>query len=187
MNNKFTVRDLSRVAIFAALIAVLGLPGQIPLAAGVPITAQTLGVMLAGAILGSWRGALSVIVFEILVAAGLPLLSGGRGGIGVFFGPTVGYLIGWIVGAWIIGAFVNANKSKPTVLRTFIGLVLGGIVAVYALGIPGFMLVNHLPSAALPAVIAGNSAFLIGDSIKVVLTGIIVFALYRAYPKAFKN
>lgn len=187
MNSKFTVRDLSRVAIFAALIAVLGLPGQIPLAEGVPITAQTLGVMLAGAILGSWRGALSVVVFEVLVAVGLPLLSGGRGGISVFFGPTAGYLIGWILGAFIIGAFVNASKGKPTVLRTALGLVLGGILAIYAVGIPVFMLINHLPIAATPAVIAGNSVFLIGDSIKVVVAGIIVFALYRAYPKAFKN
>jgi biotin transport system substrate-specific component len=183
-NNKITLRDLSRIAIFAAIIALLGLPGSIPLAEGVPITAQTLGVMLAGAILGSTRGALAVLVFEILVALGLPLLSGGNGGIQVFFGPTAGYLIGWIIGAWVIGAIANANKAKPAVLRTIIGLVVGGILVVYAVGIPVLCLTTGL---TLPVAIAGNAVFLIGDSIKVAITTIVVIALYRAYPKAFKN
>ena len=54
--------DLARVAVFAAIIAVLGLPGGFTVLGSVPITAQTLGVMLAGAILGPWLGALSVSV-----------------------------------------------------------------------------------------------------------------------------
>ena len=85
--SRITVKDLSKVAVFAALIAVLGLPGAISIGSGAPITAQTLGVMLAGAVLGSWRGAAAVVLFEILVAFGFPLLSGARGGLGVFASP----------------------------------------------------------------------------------------------------
>ena len=72
-------RSLTHVALFAALVAVLGLVPQISLAAGVPITAQSLGIMLCGTVLGARRGALAVLLFLALVAAGLPLLSGGRG------------------------------------------------------------------------------------------------------------
>ena len=59
MSLKLTLRDLSRIAIFAAIIAVLTLPGEIPLAIGVPISFQTLGVMLAGVILGAYRGTIA--------------------------------------------------------------------------------------------------------------------------------
>ena len=69
-------------------------PVAIAFLGGVPITAQTLGVMLAGVMLGPIRGALAVLLFLFLVALGLPFLSGGRGGLGVFMGPSVGFLIG---------------------------------------------------------------------------------------------
>jgi len=80
-------QDLVRISLFAALIAVLGLIPKLdlPFTAGVPITAQTLGVMLAGLILGARNGALAVLLFLFVVALGAPVLSGGRGGLGVFF------------------------------------------------------------------------------------------------------
>lgn len=184
MKVKVTLRDVTRVAIFAAILALLGLPGAIPLPGGVPITAQTLGVMLAGAVLGSWRGAASVLLFEVLVAIGFPLLSGGRGGLGVFAGPSAGYLFGWILGAFVIGAIVNGAKRKPGVLRTVLGLVAGGILVVYALGIP---VLAAKTGMSLGAAVAANAVFLIGDSIKVVVATLITLALYRAYPKAFAN
>lgn len=77
----FSARDLSLVASFAALIWVLGVPGAIdPVGSGVPITLQTLGVMLAGAVLGARRGAAASLVVIALCAIGLPVLAGGRGG-----------------------------------------------------------------------------------------------------------
>ncbi|CAN5119891.1 biotin transporter BioY [soil metagenome] len=182
---RVTTRDLTQIAVFAAIIAVLGIPSAIPAFGGaVPITAQTLGVMLAGAILGAWRGAAAVAVFEVLVLIGLPLLSGGRGGAGVFVGPSAGYLIGWIVGAFVIGAIVRADRRKPTWWRTALGCIVGGIVVVYAVGIPVQALVLGLPlgSAALSSLV-----FLPGDLIKVVVTTIITIALWRAYPRAFRG
>ena len=73
-----TDRSLVHVAFYAALIAVLGLlpPVAIPALGGVPITAQTLGVMLAGIMLGPVRGSLAVLLFLFLVALGAPFLSG---------------------------------------------------------------------------------------------------------------
>lgn len=76
-------------ALFAALIGVLGMIPPIPLGfIPVPITAQTLGVMLAGGFLGKKTGSLSLILFIVLVALGLPLLSGGRGGLSALVGPS---------------------------------------------------------------------------------------------------
>ena len=82
-------KNLTHIALFAALIAVLGLVPKIDLASGVPITAQSLGVMLCGTVLGARRGALAVGLFLLVTLAGLPLLSGGRGGLGVLLGGGV--------------------------------------------------------------------------------------------------
>ena len=176
--------DLARVAVFAAIIAVLGLPGGFTVLGSVPITAQTLGVMLAGAILGPWLGALSVTVVLTLVAVGLPLLAGGRGGVAVFLGPSAGYLVGWVVGAIVIGLIVHAGGRKPVVWRTFIGVVTGGILVVYAIGIPVQSLVTRLP---LTETALTSLVFLPGDLVKAVLATAIVTTLVKAYPRAFRR
>ena len=177
--------SMARIAIFAALIAVLGIPGAIPAFGGaVPITAQTLGVMLAGAVLGPWRGAAAVLVFEILVLVGLPLLSGGRGGAGIFVGPSAGYLVGWILGALVIGAILRPGPVRPTWWRVALACVVGGILVIYAVGIPVQSLVTGLP---LGPTALSSLAFVPGDVIKVVVTTIITLALWRAYPKAFER
>jgi biotin transport system substrate-specific component len=81
------------VAMFTAVMCVLGFLPPIPLPfSPVPITAQTLGVMLAGSILGARLGGLSLVVFLLVVAVGAPVLSGGRGGFSVLLGPSAGYL-----------------------------------------------------------------------------------------------
>lgn len=176
--------DLARVAVFAALIAVLGLPGGFSVFGGVPITAQTLGVMLAGAILGPWLGALSVTVLLVLVAVGLPLLAGGRGGFAVFLGPSAGYAIGWILGAIVIGLIVHAGNRRPVWWRTAIAMVAGGIVTIYALGIPVQSLVTRLPLAetALTSLV-----FVPGDLIKAAIATIVVTLLVRSYPRGFRR
>ena len=92
------------VALFAALIVVLSLVPPIPLPAiPVPVTLQTLGAMLAGAMLGPVRGALACLLYLALAAIGLPVLPGGRGGMGAFLGPTGGFLIGMPIGAFVTG------------------------------------------------------------------------------------
>lgn len=173
--------DLARVAVFAALIAVLGLPGQLLLfGSSVPVTLQTLGVMLAGSLLGPRLGALSVACFVVLVAAGLPLLAGGRGGLGVFAGPSVGYLLGWVLGAAIIGAILR--WSGPP-YRPVIGLtanIVGGIAAVYAVGIP---LQAWIADTTLLVAAGFAAVFLVGDLVKAVLATVVAAGVHRAYPQ----
>ncbi|MDP2741051.1 MAG: biotin transporter BioY [Pseudorhodobacter sp.] len=173
-------RSLAYVALFAALIAVLGLVPQITLISGVPITAQSLGVMLAGTVLGARRGALAVLLFLVLVALGLPLLSGGRGGLGVFAGPTVGFLIGFPVAAFVAGLVVE-RWSVPLVYASLTGAFLGGIVVLYAFGIVGMSVVlgKTLPEAALLI-----TPFVAGDLIKAGLCALLTSALARVRPGA---
>jgi biotin transport system substrate-specific component len=178
---KLELRDYPRIAIFVGLIAALGLLPAIQILPGVPVTAQTLGVMLAGAVLGSYRGTLAIFIFEILVLAGLPLLAGGRGGFAVFAGPTAGYLIGWLIAAWVIGAVINSLPKVPLALSSVVAFILGGIVAIYVPGILWFSYLNHAPVAA---VAIGNIPFLVGDSVKIVISVFVLLALKASYPKA---
>lgn len=171
-------RNLTHIALFAALIAVLGLVPKIDLAAGVPITAQSLGIMLCGTVLGAKRGALAVLLFLALVAVGLPLLSGGRGGLGVFASPSVGFLIGFPIAAFVAG-LVMERTTLPVAYAAAAGSVLGGIAVLYAFGIVGLsvMLDKTLTEAAHISV-----AFLPGDTIKVVLAGLITHTLAQLRP-----
>lgn len=184
MTRTLDATDLARVAVFAALIVVLGLPGSFPVFGGVPITAQTLGVMLAGAVLGPWLGALSVAVVLALTAAGLPLLAGGRGGLGVFFGPSAGYALGWILGAIVVGLLVHAGGRRPVVWRTALAMIAGGVGAIYAIGIPVQSAVTRLPlgETALTSLV-----FVPGDLLKAALATAVVAALVRAYPRGFRR
>jgi len=172
--------DLARIAAFAALIAVLGLPGQLLLFGNsVPVTLQTLGIMLAGSLLGPRLGALSVASFLVLVAAGLPLLAGGRGGLGVFAGPSVGYLLGWVLGAYVIGSILRYSRSRYRPVSGFAANLIGGIAVVYAVGIP----VQAWITDTSLLVAAGFAAvFLPGDLLKAVLATAVAAGVHRAYP-----
>ncbi len=183
-SNKLTLRDLSRIAIFAAIIAALTLPGELPLATGVPITLQTLGVMLAGVVLGAYRGSLAVALYVVLGLIGLPILSGHTGGFSVLAGPTAGFLLGFIPGAFVTGLIAHSAKSKFSLVRVILGSIVGGIGVIYAIGIP--VMAANLKVDLVTAT-GYVSVYLIGDAVKVVLTAVIAFALFRAYPKAFKN
>ena len=174
-----TVRDSVLISTFAALTAALGLLPPLPVPIiPVPITAQSLGVMLAGCLLGPRRAALAMILLIMLIALGLPLLSGGRGGLGVFVGPSAGFIIGWPAGALVIGYI--AAKASTSVVRLALACAIGGIGVIYGFGIPVMALVTELPfaMAALGAV-----SFLPGDIIKAVIAPVVAVAVRRAYPK----
>jgi len=171
--------DLARIAVFAALIVVLGTVA-VPVPGGVPITGQTLGVMLAGLVLGARRAPLAMLVVLALAVAGLPVLAGGRGGLGVFLGPTAGYMLGWIAGSVVIGLI--AHHGRFTWWRAGIGAVLGGILVIYLFGIPVQSLVTGVPFG--PTVLS-SLVFLPGDLLKAVLAVLLAVALRRAYPRAF--
>ncbi len=184
MTRRLPARDLALVAVFAALIAVLGLPGAVtPFGLAVPITAQTLGVMLAGLLLGPRRGALAVLVFLALVAAGLPLLAGGRGGLGVFAGPSAGYLLGWVAGASAAGLLADLladlRAERLRLASLLVAAVVGGVAVVYAVGIPVLAWRAQLP---FTKALAANWAFLPGDLAKAVLAAVVARGVERGYP-----
>ena len=171
--------DLVRISLFAALIAVLGLIPKfdLPFTAGVPITAQTLGVMLAGLVLGGRKGALAVLLFLFVVALGAPVLSGGRGGLGVFFGPTVGFLLGWVVGALVCGVAYRILKDwmpNKVFLSALLACLVGGVITIYAVGIPGLSVVAKMEASK--ATLA-TLAFLPGDILKSVIAAWLVTKL----------
>jgi len=172
-------RSLTMVALFAALIAVLGLFPSFMLFTGVPISAQSLGVMLCGAVLGARRGALAVLLFLLLVALGLPLLAGGRGGLGAFAGPTAGFLFGFPIAAFVTGWIARNWRGVDLTISAAAGALVGGVVVLYAFGAAGMMVVIGLsPAQALAAL----AAFIPGDIIKAVIAGVITGAIYRARP-----
>lgn len=175
-----SVRDVVLIALFAAIMAVLGLVPRIEVGfLPVPITAQLLGVMLAGSILGAVRGAAAILLFLVLVAAGLPLLAGGRGGLGVFAGPSVGYLVGYPIAAFVIGWLTERSWNRLTFLKLLLFNIFGGILLLYILGIPGISLVTGVPLATAAY---GALVFVPGDILKAVLAASAGMFVKRGYP-----
>ena len=175
-------QSLSVVALCAALMAVLGLIPKIDLPFGVPITLQSLGVMLAGCLLGGWRGFQALALFLLAVAVGLPLLSGGRGGIGVFMLPSAGYLVGYACAAgatgWLMGRLPHSTP-KQAALSALVASVLGGVVLLHAMGIAGLVLVAKMtPLQALWL----DLAFVPGDLLKAGLCALVVHSVAKALP-----
>lgn len=173
-----STRDLVLCALFAALIAGLGMAPPIPLGfLPVPITAQSFGVMLAGALLGARRGGLAVLLFVLLIAAGLPLLAGGRGGIGVLMGPTGGFVLSFPVAAFVVGLLAERFATGVNPIRLFAACAVGGIAVVYAGGIPWLSLAAGLP---LEKAALGSMAFIPGDLIKAAVAAFAAAAVRRA-------
>ena len=144
----------------------------------VPITGQTFAVLLVGAVLGASRGALSMITYISLGAAGLPVFTGAVSGI--TFGTTFGYLVGFIAAAAVVGwlSQLNWHKKVSGVLASF---VIGNAV-IYMFGLPwlAFALSNlGIASDAGAVITAGLVPFLVGDAIKMALAA-------AALPMAWK-
>lgn len=131
-------RDIGLILLFAAIIAALGLVPKIDIAAlgGVPITAQSMGVTLAGVMIGARRGALAAAVFLAAVAFGMPLLAGGRGGLDVFTGPSAGFLLGFIPAAFITGLLFDGLGRWGVFLAAAAAAFVGGYVVLNLIGIP---------------------------------------------------
>lgn len=173
-------RDLALIAIFAGIVAALGIvPAFTPPGFSVPITAQSLGVMLAGSVLGARRGGLSLVLFLVLVATGLPLLAGGRGGLGVFAGPSAGFLLAWPVAAYVIG-WLSERAGTPYKLHWgIIANLVGGIIVVYVGGIVGMAAVLGL---SIPAAAVATWIYIPGDAVKVVIAALVARGVHAAYP-----
>ncbi|WEZ84170.1 biotin transporter BioY [Rhizobium sp. 32-5/1] len=180
-----TTRDLVLIALFAAIIVVLGIIPPVTLGfIPVPITAQSMGVMLAGCIIGAKRGALAYVLVILMVAIGLPVLAGGNGGLAVLVGPTGGFIFGWAIATYVTGLIAERTiRDGQSEARQFAGFfiasVVGGIVVLYAIGMPWVSVVTGTP---LMAVITGSMAFIPGDLLKAVIATLAARAVLSGYP-----
>lgn len=173
-------RNAALIAVFAGFVAALGVvPAFQPPGFTVPITAQSLGVMLAGAILGARRGAAAVAVLLVLVAVGLPLLAGGRGGLGVFVTPSAGFLLTWPVAAFVVGWLTERGGAPYRLGWGVVANVVGGIVVLYLGGIAGMMLVAGL---SVEAAVLATWIYLPGDLVKVAVTALVARGVHASYP-----
>ena len=172
-------RDLAQIAVFAALIVVLGLPGQLAIGSGgVPITLQTLGVMLAGSLLGWRKGVLSVLAVMVIGLA-LPVLAGGRTTLTSLAGPTAGFLIGWIPAVIVIGLLTARVMPRYRLIPGLLINILGGIVVIYAVGVAGMLLRTEL---TFTGSLAANTVFLPGDLLKAIVTAVVATQVHKARP-----
>ncbi len=171
------IQDIVQIALFAALTAVLGLVPRIDLGiVPVPITAQSLGPMLAGSVIGARRGGLSQALFLLLVAAGLPLLAGGRGGLGVFAGPSAGFILAFPVAAAATGWIVERLWRRLTLLKALAANLVGGILVLYVIG------VSVLAAIAGTEAALGAAIFIPGDLIKAGVAASVAMFVKRGYP-----
>jgi biotin transport system substrate-specific component len=168
MLKKIQIRDMLYAAIFAALIAVLGYL-IIPLPfSPVPITGQTLAVMLAGCVLTPLQAGLSVITFIFMGAIGIPVFSGGPAGSGIIFGTKGGYLLGFLIGSIVISLIRGKSNSIP---RMIFACIIGGIIIVYVLGVPWL---SHITGMGIhKAFNIGALPFIPGDLFKAIVAGFI--------------
>lgn len=152
-------KNVCLVALFAALICVLS-PLSIPIGA-VPLSLATLVVYITSACLGK-KGTLSVLVFILLGAIGLPVFSSFQGGFSVITGLTGGYILGYVPCAFVTGFASDRWQRKPLPLLLS---MLTGTVILYAVGTLQYMLLSGNP--LLPSLLACVVPFLPGDAVKI--------------------
>ena len=157
------VKKMVYAALFAALTGVGGWIA-IPLPY-VSVTLQTLFTIISGAVLGPYFGALSMIVYILLGVIGLPVFSRGQSGLGVLFGPTGGYLIGFVLSAIVIGLIVKA-KQKPGYLWLCFAMA-AGIITIDAFGVAQLSLISGMPLEK--AVVIGALVFVPTDILKILI------------------
>ena len=177
------LKEITYVSMFAAVMGALGLVPPIMLSfTPVPITLQTLGVLLAGGVLGARLGALSQVVFLLLVATGIPILSGGRGGTGVFVSPSAGYLLAYPITAFCIGYLLSRFRTLRLRNVLIINLTFG-ILLIYSIGIPVQAFMMNIPFLQTVKL---SLVYIPGDILKAIIASYLVFRL-RKHPVFFQK
>lgn len=174
MDTANKTKDFIYPALFAALTIVLGFISiPIPISPS-PISGLNLGVMLAGSLLTTRQAAYSMLTIILLGAAGLPVLAGFSGGLGVLLGPRGGFYFGFLLGVIVISSLRGAGSS---LMRMLAANIIGGVVVVYIVAVLWLTAVTGMSVTA--AFMAGVTPFIIGDMIKVFMASMITVALSR--------
>ncbi|NEY91472.1 biotin transporter BioY [Tabrizicola oligotrophica] len=173
-------RNLTHIALFAAMIAALGLIPRFEIVPGIGITAQSMGVMLCGTILGARLGGLAAGLFVLVLLLGLPIWAGGVGGVGLLATGKVGFIVGFPFAAFVTGWMMSRLPASIPV-SAFFASVIGGMGVLYAFGIPG--MAWGLGKTLNEALVISLS-FIPGDLVKAVLTAAITAAVAKARPAA---
>jgi biotin transport system substrate-specific component len=158
-----SARQLKRM-VYASLMAALTAAGAyiaIPIGP-VPIVLQNLFVMLTGLLLGGRWGLISIGVYLLAGAVGLPVFAGGTGGIGKFVGPTGGYLMGFAAAAYLVGMI--SERGRGRVIVDVLAMIAGTAV-IYAFGVTWLKVITGMGLSE--AIGVGMLPFLIGDCIKI--------------------
>ena len=153
----------------AAVAVAVSARVSLPLAP-VPVTAQTLAVLLVGALLGPRRGALSILTYLLAGIAGLPVFAGG-GGPAYLLGPTGGYLIGFLPAAFVTGTLIERGWDRRG--RTTLAALLMGNAIIFAFGLAWLAL--YMP-AGRALLAAGLLKFLPGEAVKIAAAGAVLMA-----------
>ena len=178
----WTLRGTVYTALFAAIVVVFGYI-SIPLGFTlVPVTLQTLGVMLAGGLLGPRYGFISMALILVLSAIGFPLLHNGAGGLSALLGYTGGFILIWPVSAMLIGLLLRyaPKKGWQNVLYSFLILEVFGSLILYVTGVPWYARVAHL--SIQESLIAACYPFLIGDVLKAAAATAIIASVRQVFP-----
>ena len=163
-------KDYALCGLFAALMAICS---WIAIPASVPFTLQTFGVFLTVGLLGGKRGTISILVWLLLGAAGLPVFTGFTGGIGHMLGVTGGYIIGFIFTALLMWAFEKYFGTSVKVL--LISMILGLIVC-YAFGTAWFMVAYARGTGPIGAGAALSMCvipYIVPDLVKIALAALL--------------
>lgn len=158
---KIEIKSMVRMSLLAALICV---SSYISFSIGtVPFSAQTLAIMIIGLLLKPKEAGITVGVYILLGAIGIPVYANGSSGIGILFGPTGGYIWGFLLGAILISIIKNKIKTDAGAI---LATIIGGIIVIYAFGVMGLVFTAKMPITGAMAV--GVYPFLIGDVVKVI-------------------
>jgi biotin transport system substrate-specific component len=169
-------KDMTMASLFAAITFIMGFV-KIPLPfSPVPITGQTFAVMLAGGLLNPVSAFLSLFIFDLLGAVGVPVFSGLTGGINVIVGPTGGYILSWPFASLFIS--LTLKNKKISFFNVFLAYILFGIIFVYIAGVTQLSFVSGI--SLKKAIMVGALPFIPGDIIKAVIASYLTLKLKPA-------
>ena len=169
-------KSMVYVSMFAVIIAICS---WISIPSAVPFTLQTMAVFLACGLLGGKRGTMAVLIYILLGAVGLPVFAGFSGGLGVLFGSTGGYIVGFLFSALIMWAMEKINGNRKVIL--ILSMVIGLLVC-YAVGTAWFMLVYTKTTGAVTLLtVLGWCVFpfIIPDAVKIAIAYILTLRLKK--------